>query len=123
MFIFICYHSHCRYLKLYGLKFSKEDHIKLIKLLLSLIEIPDLEPAKLNKFCIALSQLLRYVSNVLQFLIKFVAKVVYFAHFCYSKSSWLSPEDIEIDWKPLYKLSNIFLNKNSTKGEIYRYFP
>lgn len=40
-----------------------------------------------------------------------------------SKSTWLTPEDIQIDWKPLYKLSNIFLNKNSTKGEIYRYFP
>lgn len=51
--------THFRYLKLYGLKFSKEDHVKFIKLLLSLIEIPGLEPAKLNKFCIVLSQLLR----------------------------------------------------------------
>lgn len=48
-----------RYLKLYGLKFSKEDHVKFIKLLLALIETPELEPAKLNKLCIVLSQLLR----------------------------------------------------------------
>lgn len=52
-----------RYIKLYGLKFSKEDHIKFIKLLLALIQIPNLEPAKLNKFCIVLSQLLRCVSK------------------------------------------------------------
>lgn len=90
-------HLHS-YIKLYGLKFSKEDHVKFVKLLLALIELPNLEPAMLNKFCIVLSQLLR-------------------------KSSWLSPDDIQIDWKPLYKLSNIFLNKNSTKGEFYRYFP
>lgn len=47
------------YIKLYGLKFSKEDHIKFIKLILALIELPHLEPAKLNKLCIVLSQLLR----------------------------------------------------------------
>lgn len=47
------------YIKLYGLKFSKEDHIKFIKLVLALIELPNLEPAKLNKLCIVLSQLLR----------------------------------------------------------------
>lgn len=47
------------YIKLYGLKFSKEDHIKFIKLILALIELPNLEPAKLNKLCIVLSQLLR----------------------------------------------------------------
>lgn len=47
------------YIKLYGLKFSKEDHIKFIKLILALIELPNLEPAKLNKLCIMLSHLLR----------------------------------------------------------------
>lgn len=47
------------YIKLYGLKFSKDDHIKFIKLILALIELPHLEPAKLNKLCIVLSQLLR----------------------------------------------------------------
>lgn len=53
--IAIIAHLNFSYIKLYGLKFSKEDHVKFIKLLLSLIEIPDLEPAKLNKFCIVLA--------------------------------------------------------------------
>ncbi len=38
------------------------------------------------------------------------------------KSSWLSPDDIEIDWRPLYKLSQIFIRKNTSKDELYRYF-
>ncbi|KAJ6635616.1 Proteasome activator complex subunit 4, partial [Pseudolycoriella hygida] len=85
------------YIKLYGMKFSKEDHIKFIKLLLQLIEIPSIEPVRLNRYFTLLSQLLR-------------------------KSSWLSPDDIEIDWKPLYKLSEIYIKKNSSKDELYRYF-
>lgn len=118
---------------MYGLKFSKEDHVKFIKLLLSLIEIPDLEPAKLNKFCIVLSQLLRLVLSFFacafgtnkHIFCDFVVDCddIYIVVYSNRKTSWLTPDDLEIDWKPLYKLANIFLNKNSTKGEIYRYFP
>lgn len=50
-----------RYIKLYGMKFSKEDHIKFVKLLLELINIPNLEPDKVNKFCYAITTLLRFV--------------------------------------------------------------
>lgn len=86
-----------KYIKLYGMKFSKEDHIKFVKLLLELISIPNLEPDKVNKFCYAITSLLR-------------------------KPEWLSPDDIQIDWKPLYALSNLILNKNCSKGDLYRYF-
>lgn len=53
------YSLPCRYIKLYGMKFSKEDHIKFVKLLLELITIPNLEPDKVNKFCYAITSLLR----------------------------------------------------------------
>lgn len=86
-----------KYIKLYGMKFSKEDHIKFVKLLLELISIPNLEPDKVNKFCYAITSLLR-------------------------KPEWLSPDDIQIDWRPLYKLCNLISNKNCSKGDLYRYF-
>lgn len=63
LFVFdeFCFDSllPCRYIKLYGMKFSKEDHIKFVKLLLELISIPNLEPDKVNKFCYAITSLLR----------------------------------------------------------------
>lgn len=86
-----------KYIKLYGMKFSKEDHIKFVKVLLELINIPNLEPDKVNKFCYAITSLLR-------------------------KPEWLSPDDIQIEWRPLYKLCNLILNKNCSKGDLYRYF-
>ncbi|XP_055638685.1 proteasome activator complex subunit 4-like [Toxorhynchites rutilus septentrionalis] len=86
-----------KYIKLYGMKFSKEDHIKFVKLLLELICIPNLEPDKVNRFCYALTTLLR-------------------------KPEWLSPDDLQIEWRPLYKLCNLILNKNCSKGDLYRYF-
>lgn len=46
-----------RYIKLYGLKFSKECHIELIQLVYELIVVPDLEPTKLHKFCTLLIML------------------------------------------------------------------
>lgn len=49
----------CSYIKLYGLKFSKEDHVKLVKLFIELISVPNLEPSKLNKFCLVIGSLLR----------------------------------------------------------------
>uniref|UniRef100_A0A336KJE2 CSON009560 protein n=1 Tax=Culicoides sonorensis TaxID=179676 RepID=A0A336KJE2_CULSO len=86
------------YIKLYGLKFTKEDHVKFIKLILELLTTPFLEPAKINKLCKVLTSLLK-------------------------KSQWLSPDDLQIDWRPLYELSIIYLNKNVSKGDLYRYFP
>ncbi|KAI8425128.1 hypothetical protein MSG28_006973 [Choristoneura fumiferana] len=39
-----------KYLRIYGYKFGKEDHIALIKLTYELVLIPDLEPCKVHKF-------------------------------------------------------------------------
>lgn len=61
MNIYLLLLSIFRYIKLYGMKFSKEDHVAFIKLLLALIEIPTLEPVRLNRLCAVLSQLLRYL--------------------------------------------------------------
>lgn len=48
------------YIKLYGLKFSKEDHVNFIKILLEILCMPQLETSKVNKFCTILNELLRY---------------------------------------------------------------
>lgn len=48
-----------RYIKIYGLKFSKEDHIALIKLFYELVTIPDLEPTRINKCATTLTNLLK----------------------------------------------------------------
>uniref|UniRef100_A0A6B2EKU9 Proteasome activator complex subunit 4 n=1 Tax=Phlebotomus kandelakii TaxID=1109342 RepID=A0A6B2EKU9_9DIPT len=82
---------------MYGLKFSKEDHVKFINLYLELICIPYLETTKLAKFCVLLTQL-------------------------FAKPHLLSPDDLQVDWRPLYNLSKIILNKNCNKGVMYRFF-
>ncbi|XP_055375207.1 proteasome activator complex subunit 4-like [Condylostylus longicornis] len=92
---------YCRrltsFIKLYGLKFSKDDHIRLIKIVVKVICLPDLEPVRVNCFCIALGQLLR--------------------------KKHVSPDDLEIDWKPFYDLFFIYLHKTSNKGSFYSIFP
>ncbi|XP_059622095.1 proteasome activator complex subunit 4-like [Phlebotomus argentipes] len=85
------------YIKMYGLKFSKEDHVKFIKLFLDMICIPYLETTKLAKFCVLLTQL-------------------------FAKPHLLSPDDLQVDWRPLYNLSKIILNKNCNKGVMFRFF-
>lgn len=48
-----------RYMKIFGLKFSKEDHIALVKLYYELVTIPHLEPNRLYKFSTTLLFLLK----------------------------------------------------------------
>ncbi|KAK6639500.1 hypothetical protein RUM43_007773 [Polyplax serrata] len=67
------------YIKLYGLKFSKEDHVALVNLLYEVLTIPNLEPHLVYKFAQTLIILLK-------------------------KKYLLSPEDIILDWRPLYNL-------------------
>ncbi|EFN87710.1 proteasome activator complex subunit 4B [Harpegnathos saltator] len=67
------------YLYIYGMKFSKEDHIILIKLMYELVTIPNLEPELVNKFSSVLLSLLR-------------------------KKELISPDDLELPWRPLYNL-------------------
>jgi hypothetical protein len=49
----------CRYVKLYGMKFSKEDHLTFIHLMYQLVTIPNLEPWLVSKFSQTLIILLK----------------------------------------------------------------
>lgn len=48
-----------RFLKLYGRRFSKEDHILFIKLLYELVTLPELEPHMVQSYARLLIQLLK----------------------------------------------------------------
>lgn len=38
------------------------------------------------------------------------------------KCQLLSPDDLQIDWKPLYELAKIYLKRNSNKCVMHRFF-
>ncbi|XP_070577632.1 proteasome activator complex subunit 4-like isoform X2 [Ptychodera flava] len=67
------------YIRLYGRKFSKEDHVLLIKLVYELLTIPDLEFKLVQKFAQLLITLLK-------------------------KKELLSRDDLELAWRPLYQV-------------------
>ena len=66
-------------MKIYGFKFSKEDHVALINLLFSVLNIPELEPWLVNKTSAILISLMK-------------------------RKELLEPTDLVIDWMPLYKM-------------------
>ncbi|XP_059159046.1 proteasome activator complex subunit 4B-like [Physella acuta] len=68
-----------RYITLYGFKFSKTDHILLVKLMFELLTMPLQEFSLVEKFAMTLNLLLR-------------------------KKSLLSREDLILPWQPLYKI-------------------
>uniref|UniRef100_A0A4W5P868 Proteasome activator subunit 4 n=1 Tax=Hucho hucho TaxID=62062 RepID=A0A4W5P868_9TELE len=72
------------YMRLYGRKFSKEDHVLFIKLLYELITIDKLEISMMQG-------LARLLINLLK------------------KRELLSREDLELPWKPLYELQDRIL--------------
>lgn len=74
-----------RYINLYGYKFSKDDHINFIKLYYELILIPNLEASMVS-----------LIANMLNTLLK--------------KPHLISPEDLQLEWKPLYKLMKDILD-------------
>ncbi|KRT82951.1 hypothetical protein AMK59_4226 [Oryctes borbonicus] len=85
-----------KYMKIYGLKFSKEDHICLIKLYYDLITQPNLEPTRINKFAATLSFLLK-------------------------KEYLLSQDDLQLQWKPLYDLCTRLVEQSKNDIGMYRY--
>ncbi|XP_056636067.1 proteasome activator complex subunit 4-like [Diorhabda sublineata] len=85
-----------KYIKIYGLKFSKENHITLIKLFYELVIIPDLEPTRINKWANTLIQLLK-------------------------KKYLLTRDDLQLDWRPLYDLCIKITEKSKTGIGMYRY--
>lgn len=66
-----------RYIHLYGLKFSKDDHIYFIKLLYELVLIPHYQFSLTHKFAQTINNLLK-------------------------KHHLLSPDELTLPWKPLY---------------------
>uniref|UniRef100_A0A182KE79 Uncharacterized protein n=1 Tax=Anopheles christyi TaxID=43041 RepID=A0A182KE79_9DIPT len=82
------------YIKLYGMKFSKEDHVKFVELLLEMLVIPKIDPDAINK-----------ISEAIFFLLR--------------KREWLSTEDLQIEWRPLYDLFHLLVSRLSKKGELF----
>ncbi|CAK1553892.1 unnamed protein product [Leptosia nina] len=86
-----------RYIKIYGLKFGKEDHISFIKLVYELVLIPDLEPCKVQKFATLFIML--------------------------TKDSYLiSPEELTLPWRPLYDAGKRLFDKNSSNTGMFHYY-
>ncbi|XP_028331301.1 proteasome activator complex subunit 4B [Gouania willdenowi] len=85
------------FLKLYGRRFSKEDHILFIQLLYELVTLPDLEPNMMQTYAKLLIQLLK-------------------------KKELLSREDLQLPWRPLYDLyESVAYSKTEHLGLIW--FP
>ena len=74
-----------RYIRLYGLKFSKEDHVNFIHLLYELTVIPDLEMSLVSKFASQLSGLLKKKKLLSRDVVVVVG-------------------DLTLQWRSLYKL-------------------
>ncbi|CAH0550528.1 unnamed protein product [Brassicogethes aeneus] len=86
-----------KYIKIYGLKFSKEDHIALIKLFYELVIIPDLEPSRINKSATTLTSLLK-------------------------KKYLISRDELQLDWRPLYDVCVRTMEKSKSDLGMFRYF-
>ncbi|XP_041818516.1 proteasome activator complex subunit 4B [Chelmon rostratus] len=85
------------FLKLYGRRFSKEDHVLFIKLLYELVTLPNLEPHMMQSYARLLIQLLK-------------------------KKELLSRDDLQLPWRPLYDLyERVVYSKTEHLGLIW--FP
>ncbi|KAG7506391.1 proteasome activator complex subunit 4B-like [Solea senegalensis] len=85
------------YLKLYGRRFSKDDHIFFIKLLYELVTLPNLEPHMMQGYARLLIHLLK-------------------------KKELLSRDDLQLPWRPLYDLyEKVIYSKTEHLGLIW--FP
>ncbi|XP_014486142.1 PREDICTED: proteasome activator complex subunit 4B-like [Dinoponera quadriceps] len=87
-----------KYMYLYGMKFSKEDHIIFIKLMYELVTIPNLDPELVNRFGSALLLLLK-------------------------KKELISPDELELPWRPLYELMHPLKRNSVVALGIHRYPP
>ncbi|CAH0594191.1 unnamed protein product [Chrysodeixis includens] len=85
-----------KYIRIYGLKFGKEDHITLVKLAYELVLIPDLEPCKVHKFATMFLMLTK-------------------------KRQLISPAELTLPWRPLYDMGRKIFDKSSTHIGMYHY--
>ncbi|KAG8177101.1 hypothetical protein JTE90_015245 [Oedothorax gibbosus] len=76
-----------KYIRLYGRKFSKEDHVHFIKVCFELLLIPDVELNFVKKLAMTLNTLLK-------------------------KPELLSRDDLSLPWRPLYELSETIFNSS-----------
>lgn len=82
---------------MYGHKFTKEDHVMMIKLLFQVLFIPELDPWLVYRTASTLNVLLR-------------------------RRKLLEPRDLEIKWRPLYELyEKLFYSPYEPLGMIH--FP
>ncbi|XP_039757771.1 proteasome activator complex subunit 4A-like isoform X2 [Pararge aegeria] len=85
-----------KYIRIYGLKFGKEDHLLFIKLAYELVLIPDLEPCKVHKFATLFLMLTK-------------------------KRFLISPEELTLPWRPLYDVGFRIFEKSSSSIGMYHY--
>jgi len=89
-------HRLQKYINMFGIKFSKEDHLTFIKLVYELLTIPRLEPFLVYRFATCLTLLLK-------------------------KKYLISREELTLEWRPLYDLcDHLLCTSNATIG-MYRY--
>uniref|UniRef100_A0A673KII6 Proteasome activator complex subunit 4A n=1 Tax=Sinocyclocheilus rhinocerous TaxID=307959 RepID=A0A673KII6_9TELE len=89
------------YMRLYGRKFSKEEHVHFVRLLYELVTIPKLEISMMQSFARLLITMLK-------------------------KKELLSREDLELPWRPLYELQDRILYSKTEHLSLNwfpRYFP
>ncbi|OAD56880.1 Proteasome activator complex subunit 4 [Eufriesea mexicana] len=86
----------CHYINIYGLHFSKEDHILLIKLLYELVTASEIPTASTFKCLLALLLLLK-------------------------KKKLISPDELELPWRPLYKMILRIIKAKENCSEMYRF--
>nr|XP_034177609.1 proteasome activator complex subunit 4-like [Osmia lignaria] len=82
------------YIKLYGLKFSKEDHILFIKLLFELVTVPEIPSVST----------LKCLNTLILLLVR---------------KKLISPSELELPWQPLYKISLHMMETGESRPEMY----
>lgn len=115
-----------RYLKLFGVRLTKEDHINLVELLFQLVVIPDQEIAVTNVFASTFDRLLKLVEYCFSSFIE-----IYLPNSLPTESSFmyyyrgrklLSPDDLSLPWRPVHQLwKSVFDSKSDSYGQ--RFLP
>ncbi|XP_065338507.1 proteasome activator complex subunit 4A-like isoform X2 [Cloeon dipterum] len=85
-----------KYCRLYGLKFTKEDHIAFVKMLYELVTLPKLEPYLVNKFAACLLELI--------------------------SKKYLNYKELTLHWRPLYEVRKRIIEDSHAELGMYRYF-
>ena len=109
-----------KYIRLYGLKFPLADHISLIKLLLSVLFIPDLEPFVINHVASCLVSLLKKRELITGITLHIAHCTLHTAHcklhtaHCTLHTAHCTlhtPGDqLELPWRPLFQLYDTTLH-------------